>query len=101
MSKTNFHARNQQKTLDKQNAILQILVQEGDGLIISELAEKLGISRQLCLYHVKKMAASFQLKLELEPCIGNGGLRYRIWDEEVLARNYARRYGYLNYAEAA
>jgi DNA-binding transcriptional ArsR family regulator len=61
-----------------------------DGLTVSEIARALGMSRQLMLYHVKKLAAHGLLVMQLEPCAENGGVRFRVWDEMALAGRYAR-----------
>lgn len=61
----------------------------GEGFTVSEIGRALGMSRQLVLYHVKKMAATAQLVMVLEPCIGNGGVQFRVWDEMALAAHYA------------
>lgn len=88
----NYRSPSRPSTIEKQNAILMLLARAGEGLSVSELATLLGISRQLCLYHVKKMAATSQLVMQLEPCVGNGGLQFRLWDEEALASHYAETY---------
>jgi hypothetical protein len=57
------------------------------GLSISELAALVGCSRQLCLYHVKRLAAEGALSgvtAVLEPCARNGGVQYRVWSDERL-----------------
>lgn len=77
-------------TLRKQTAIRELLALSGEGLTVSEIGRALGISRQLALYHVKKMAATYQCAMMLEPCIGNGGLQYKVWDEMALAAHYSR-----------
>lgn len=53
-----------------------------------ELADVLGVSRQLALYHVKKLAAWAGVVMVLEPCAENGGLRFRCWDDTALALSY-------------
>lgn len=77
-------------TIKKQAAIRELLSLSGEGLTVSEIGRALGISRQLALYHVKKMAATYQLAMILEPCIGNGGLQFKVWDEMALAAHYSR-----------
>lgn len=77
-------------TVKKQAAIRELLALAGEGLTVSEIGRALGISRQLALYHVKKMAATYQLAMILEPCIGNGGLQFKVWDEMALAAHYSR-----------
>ena len=57
---------------------------------MAELADLLGVSRQLCLYHVKKYAAVAGCVLVLEPCAENGGLRFRVWNAAWLAVWYRR-----------
>jgi hypothetical protein len=37
---------------------------------------------------VKKMAAQGHLVMILEPCDGNGGLQYKVWDKMQLVVNY-------------
>jgi hypothetical protein len=59
-----------------------------EGFTVRELAGELGMSRQLCLYHVKKMAATSQLVMILEPCLESGGLRFRVWNELRMIVNY-------------
>lgn len=51
----------------------------------------LGISRQLALYHVKKLAAAGALTMILEPCERNGGLQFACWDTGALARAFAQQ----------
>lgn len=63
-----------------------------DGLTVSELANALGIGRQLCLYHVKRLAASKGLVMVLEPCLDNGGLRFRVWSDHSIMAHYVRRF---------
>ena len=86
----NYRATSTPATLRKQAKIRELLELAGEGLTISEIGRALGISRQLALYHVKKMAATYQCAMILEPCIGNGGLQYKVWDEMALASHYAR-----------
>lgn len=52
---------------------------EPGGMSLEELADAVDMSRQLALYHVKKLAAAGQIKAELEPTDRNGGVRFRIW----------------------
>jgi hypothetical protein len=84
----NYKARNRPGTVQKQEAIARWLRAGDEGFTVSELAALLGISRQLCLYHVKKMAAQAQIVMILEPCDGNGGLQYKVWDKTQLVVNY-------------
>lgn len=87
----NYRSRSTRRTLDRQEIIRELLATTPGGLTVAEVGAALGISRQLALYHVKKMAATYQLTMQLEPCLGNGGLQYRCWDEMQLAVRYARR----------
>jgi DNA-binding transcriptional ArsR family regulator len=77
-------------TLRKQSRIVQILQQLHDGLTVAEVGKALGMSRQLALYHLKKMVAAGLITMVLEPCTENGGVRYRVWDELALAAHYSR-----------
>lgn len=86
----NYKSRSTAKTLAKQAVIRELLATTPGGLSVAELGAALGISRQLALYHVKKMAATYQLTMQLEPCLGNGGLQFRCWDDMQLAVRYAR-----------
>lgn len=86
---TNYRSASTPATLKKQAAIRELLALVGEGLTVTEIGKALGISRQLALYHVKKMAATYQLTMVLEPCLGNGGLQYKCWDEMALAGYYA------------
>lgn len=79
-------------TLEKHNTILYWLANAGDGFTVTELARACGMSRQLALYHVKKLAAMGELVMQLEPCVGNGGLQFRLWDERQLAARYIETY---------
>ncbi len=71
-----------------QARIASILASCEGGLIVRELADILGVSRQLCLYHLKKLAARAGVVMVLEPCAENGGLRFRCWDDTALALSY-------------
>lgn len=77
--------------MEKQNTLILWLAETRDGLTIRDVSDVLSITRQSALYHVKKMAATSQLVLVLEPCVENRGLRYRAWDEEHLARRLMNR----------
>lgn len=46
---------------------------------VRDLADLVGISRQLCLYHVKKMCAQDRIVAELAPCHGNGGVMFVLY----------------------
>lgn len=59
------------------------------GLSVAELAALVGISRQLCLYHMKRLVATSRagasgVTAVLEPCARNGQTQYRVWDAERL-----------------
>ncbi len=83
----NYRSASTPATLQKQAAIRELLA-TGIAFDVRSIGEALGISRQLALYHVKKMAATAQLVMVLEPCEVNGGLRYRVWDESALMAHY-------------
>lgn len=76
--------------LEKARAIRALLA-EGEGLSVSEVARGTGISRQLALYHLKKLAASGLIVMMLEPCTINGGLRFSCWNEMALAAHFSRK----------
>lgn len=84
----NYRSSSQPKTLELQAVVRTVLRKSGTGFTVRELGESLGISRQLALYHLKKMAATAQLVMILEPCSESGGLRYRCWDELQMVVNY-------------
>jgi hypothetical protein len=84
----NYKSRSTMGTLTKQAQIMRWIRVADEGFTVSEIAALLGISRQLALYHVKKMAATAQLIMVLEPCDGNGGLQYKIWDHTQLVVNF-------------
>ena len=86
----NYAARSTQATLAKQAQIAELLELAGEGLTVREIGNALGISRQLALYHVKKMAASYGCAMLLEPCNINGGLQFKVWNEMALAAHYSR-----------
>lgn len=81
----NYRSASTPATVRKQSRIRELLMLAGEGFTVSEIGRALGMSRQLVLYHVKKMAATAQLVMVLEPCIGNGGVQFRVWDEMALA----------------
>lgn len=87
----NWKSKNRGSTDELQHTIHDWLEIRGSGLVVSELAALLGISRQLCLYHLKKMAATSQLCMALEPCDGNGGLRFRVWANRTAAAYFLAR----------
>lgn len=88
---TNYRSRSTPATLAKQARIRELLESTPGGLSVAELGQALGISRQLALYHVKKMAAAYGLTMVLEPCLENGGLQYRCWDDMQLAVHCAHK----------
>lgn len=85
-----YAARSTAATLRKQEAIRTFLELAGEGATVTQVGEALGISRQLALYHVKKMAATSQLVMILEPCLENGGLQFKVWKEETLVNYFGR-----------
>lgn len=97
----NYRSPSTQSTLAKQARLLQLLAESSDGYSVAEIGRLLGISRQLALYHVKKLAASYQVTMILEPCLGNGGLQFRVWDEAQVAAHYARLVPQLTRLRAA
>lgn len=86
----NWRSSSTPATLRKQAAIRDLLA-TGIPFTVRAIGDALGMSRQLALYHVKKMAASAQLVMVLEPCEGNGGLQYRVWDQDALMGYYVQR----------
>lgn len=76
------------RSLALQERIAGILAGCEGGLTVRELADVIGVSRQLTLYHVKKLAARAGVVMVLEPCAENGGLRFRCWDDTALALSY-------------
>lgn len=86
----NYASRSTAATLRKQEAILTFLELAGEGATVTELGAALGVSRQLALYHIKKMAASSQLMMLLEPCLENGGLQFKVWKQEHLVNHFGR-----------
>lgn len=87
----NWQSKNRGRTGALQRLIHDWLDIRGAGMVVSELAALLGISRQLCLYHLKKMAATSQLVMALEPCQGNGGLQFHIWANRTAAAYFLAR----------
>jgi DNA-binding CsgD family transcriptional regulator len=77
-------------SLAKLERIVSLMRAMGQGLTVREVGLRLGMSRQLALYHVKKAVASGHIQMILEPCDINGGLQYRVWDPLQLARHCAR-----------
>jgi predicted transcriptional regulator len=90
--KTNFASRSTAATLRKQEAILDLLQRVGLGLTVKDVGAALGMSRQLALYHLKKMAAAGRLAMVLSPCERNGGVQFMCWDEMALAGHYTEMF---------
>lgn len=86
----NYRSRSTEATLLKQEAILAYLEIAGAGATVAEIGRAVGMSRQLALYHVKKMAATGRLIMVSEPCLENGGLQFRCWREEALVEYFGR-----------
>lgn len=81
----NYASENRPKTERMHRVIAQILVQH-DGMTLSELGRSMGMSRQLMRYHVLKMVAHRRVLVILEPCEGNGGVQYRVYEKAAHAR---------------
>lgn len=84
----NYRSRNQPKTSALQERVRSLLARSHNGFTVSELGSELGISRQLALYHLKKMVATGQILMLLEPCRENSGVRFRCWDRLQMVVNY-------------
>lgn len=87
----NWQSKNRGRTSKLQSEIHEWLSIVGEGFSVSQLAGLMGVSRQLMLYHLKKMAATRQLVMALEPCEGNGGLQFHIWANGVAAAHFLAR----------
>jgi hypothetical protein len=85
-----YRSANRKGTDQKQEAIRELLA-AGLPFTVKSIGVALGISRQLALYHVKKMAATGQLVMMLEPCERNGGLQFRVWSEAALVSHFVGR----------
>lgn len=83
----NWKSASTPRTLMYQARVRWLLEHSEEGMPVKEMAADLGISRQLMLYHVKKMAATGQIVLVFEPCADNGGLRLRAWNAMQLVMN--------------
>lgn len=81
----NFASPNRPTTERLHRVIAEILKQQ-DGMTLAELGKAVGMSRQLARYHVLKMVAHRRLLVILEPCEGNGGVQYRVWERAAHAR---------------
>lgn len=88
--KRNYRTASRAGSVVRQSEIL-LLLEVGEGLTVKEIGDMLGMSRQLALYHLKKLAASRQLVMVLEPCEQNGLLQFRVWNEMALVRHYSSR----------
>ncbi len=86
----NYRSASTSATLAKQ-AVIRELLATGLPFTVRAIGDALGISRQLALYHIKKMAATHQLVMMLEPCDLNGGLQFRVWDHEALLSHFIGR----------
>ena len=85
-----WRSKDSKATLRKQAAIRDLLA-TGLSFTVRAIGDALGITRQLALYHIKKMAAQGRLIMVLEPCEKNGGLQFKVWDETALMAHYALR----------
>lgn len=81
----NYAGRNRPKTERLHRVIAEILKQH-DGMTLSEIGAATGMSRQLARYHVLKMVAHRRVVVILEPCEGNGGVQYRVWEKAAHAQ---------------
>lgn len=90
--KHNYRAPNTPATTERQAEILEWLELFGEGFTMRELAAALGCSRQLALYHCKKLAAAGRVVMMLGPCPQNAGVQFRVWDERSLAAHYSQRF---------
>lgn len=89
-SRVNWASSSTAPTINKQMQILLALMRAEDGYTVRELAGEVGISRQACLYHVKKLVAQDLITMINEPCDINGQLQFRAWDKSVLARRHGK-----------
>lgn len=80
----NYAGRNRPAT-DRLHARIAALLEVHDGLTLRDIGEAMGISRQLARYHVLKMVAHKRLLVILEPCEGNGGVQYRVYERAAYA----------------
>lgn len=84
----NYHGRIRPATLALHDRIAALL--EGcAGLSVREIAAEVGVSRQLCLYHIKKMVAHGRLIAELAPCPINGGVQFVVYEKRMRALELA------------
>lgn len=80
----NYAGRNRPAT-DRLHARIAALLEVHDGLTLRDIGEAMGISRQLARYHILKMVAHKRLLVILEPCEGNGGVQYRVYERAAYA----------------
>lgn len=80
----NYAGRNRPGT-DRLHARIAALLEVHDGLTLRDIGEAMGISRQLARYHILKMVAHKRLLVILEPCEGNGGVQYRVYERASYA----------------
>lgn len=86
----NYRSASSPATVRKQLAIRELLTSAaaGEGVTVRQIAEQLHISRQLALYHVKKLVALGGCVALLGASPENGGVRYLVWDQVRLAEFY-------------
>lgn len=97
-SMTEYKSNSTETTLQRQALIRRFLRHEPNGLTVTEIADDLGLTSSLTLYHLKKMAATYQLVLVPELYKGPGGLRYRAWNPARLREASAGLRGRLTRA---
>lgn len=85
----NYAGANRPKT-ERMHRVIAQLLQQSDGMTLSELGRAMGMSRQLMRYHVLKMCAHKRVVVILEPCEGNGGVQYRVWEKAAHAQAAVR-----------
>lgn len=86
----NYRSSSSPGTVRKQLAIRELLTSPAgaEGITVREIAAHLGVSRQLALYHVKKLVALGGCVALLGASPENGGVRYLVWDQVRLAEFY-------------
>lgn len=86
----NYRSSSSPSTVRRQLAIRELLTSRAgaEGITVREIAAHLGISRQLALYHVKKLVALGGCVALLGASPENGGVRYLVWDQVRLAEFY-------------
>jgi predicted ArsR family transcriptional regulator len=80
----NYASANRPAT-DRLHTRIAALLEVHDGLTLRDIGEAMGISRQLARYHVLKMVAHRRLVVIVEPCEGNGGVQYRVYERAAYA----------------